>query len=65
MIENRLIHQNSSETVKKECDQIEARGKQIYFSPATWADLLSNFLLFISFQPNEVIYLKTEIYLDS
>ncbi len=42
--------------LKKQCDQVEARGKQIYFSPATWGDHLSNFLVFILFQPNAVIY---------
>jgi len=60
MIENRLIRQNSLKTVKKQCDQIEARGKRIYFNPATWADHLSNFLVFILFLPNEVIYLKNK-----
>jgi hypothetical protein len=35
MIEKKLILENCE---KKQCDQIEARGKQICFSPATWTD---------------------------
>jgi hypothetical protein len=46
MIENNIRKKLS----KKQRDQIEARGKQIYLSPATWADHLSNFLVFNLFQ---------------
>jgi hypothetical protein len=32
---------------KKQCDQIRTRGKQIIFAPATWAEELSNSLVFM------------------
>jgi hypothetical protein len=39
---------------KKQCDQI----KQIIFAPATWAEELSNFLVFILFWKNEIVYIN-------
>ncbi len=63
MIENRLIRQNSLKTVKKQCDQIEARGKRIYFNPATWADHLSNFLVLFYFSQMKKFFFKTKIFI--
>jgi hypothetical protein len=34
---------------KKQCEQIRAGGKQIIFAPATYAEELSNFFVFILF----------------
>ena len=48
---------------KKQCDQIRTRGKQIIFAPATWAEELSNFLVFILFWKNETAYLKNKNFL--
>ncbi len=41
--------------------QIRTRGEQIYFAPATWADHLSNFFLFlIYFEKNGTVYLENK-----
>ncbi len=48
---------------KKQRDQIRTRGKQTIFDPATWAEELSNFLVFILFWKNETAYLKNKNFL--
>jgi len=53
---SKVNSQNTLKTVKKkQSDLIRTRGKQIYFAPATWADHLSNFFVFIT-QNSTYIY---------
>ena len=47
MIEDKVIAQNTLKAVKRQRDHMSTVDKQICFAPATRAEHLSNFLVFI------------------